>query len=56
MNSLKFEFGGDPLAITRNKLIRSQCILSLTSENNKRPYGFLMFSGGRERVHWERMG
>ena len=19
-------------------------------------YGFLMFSGGRERVHWERMG
>ena len=20
------------------------------------PYGFLMFSGGRERVHWERMG
>ena len=20
------------------------------------PYGFLMFSGGRERVHWEQMG
>ena len=20
------------------------------------PYGFLMFSGGRERVHWERIG
>ena len=20
------------------------------------PYGFLMFSGSRERVHWERMG
>ena len=19
-------------------------------------YGFLMFSGGRERIHWERMG
>ena len=20
------------------------------------PYGFLMFSGGRKRVHWEQMG
>ena len=26
-----------------------------TSENLK-PYGFLMFSGGRERMHWEQMG
>ena len=26
------------------------------SENIRKPYGFLMFSGGRERVHWERMG
>ena len=25
-------------------------------ENIRKPYGFLMFSGGRERVHWERMG
>ena len=25
----------------------------LKTEN---PYGFLMFSGGTERVHWERMG
>ena len=22
----------------------------------KEPYGFLIFSGGIERVHWERMG
>ena len=20
------------------------------------PFGFLMFSGGREKVHWEKMG
>ena len=25
-------------------------------ENIRKPYGFLMFSGGRERVNWERMG
>ena len=24
-------------------------------KNIRKPYGFLMFSGGRERVHWERM-
>ena len=24
--------------------------------NDRKYYGFLMFSGGRERVHWERMG
>ena len=24
-------------------------------ENIRKPYDFLMFSGGRERVHWERM-
>ena len=33
-----------------------QCILFLPSENIRKPYGFLMFSGSRERVHWEWMG
>ena len=37
-------------------LIRSQCILSLPPESIRKPHGFLMFSGVRERVHWERMG
>ena len=23
---------------------------------NRKPYGFLMFSGVREKVHWEQMG
>ena len=27
-----------------------------TPENIRKPYGFLLFSGGRERVNWERMG
>ena len=27
----------------------SQCTLSLPPENIRKPYGFLMFSGGRER-------
>ena len=27
-----------------------------TPEKIRKPYGFLMFSGGRGRVHWERMG
>ena len=27
----------------------------LPLENIRKPYGFLMFSGVRERVHWERM-
>ena len=36
--------------------ILSQCTLSLPPENIRKPYGFLVFSGGRERVHWERMG
>ena len=26
-----------------------------TPENIRQSYGFLMFSGGRERVHWEQM-
>ena len=29
---------------------------SLTHLFSMHPYGFLMFSGGRERVYWERMG
>ena len=28
---------------------------SLTLENIIKPYGFLMFSGGRKKVHWEEM-
>ena len=35
--------------------IRSQCTLSLPPENIRKPWGFLMLSGGRERMHWERM-
>ena len=35
------------------KPICSQCTLSLPTENIRKPYSFLMFSGGRERVHWE---
>ena len=31
----------------------SQCTLSLTPISKRKPYGFLMFSGGRERAHWE---
>ena len=30
--------------------------LSLIRQNIRKPNGFLMFSGGRERVYWERMG
>ena len=29
---------------------------SLPPENVRKPYGFLMFPGSRERVHWEGMG
>ena len=36
--------------------ICSQCTLSLPPENIRKPLGFLMFSRGRERVHWEQMG
>ena len=36
--------------------IRSQCTLSLPPENFRKSYGFMVFSGGKERVHWERMG
>ena len=37
------------------RLISSQCTLSLPLENTRKHYGFRMISGGRERVHWERM-
>ena len=33
--------------------IRSQCTLSPPPENIREPFSFLMFLGGRERVHWE---
>ena len=36
--------------------IRSHCTLSLPPENIRKPYGFVVFSGGREIMHWERMG
>ena len=36
--------------------IRLECTLSLPPKNIRKPYGFLMFPGGRERVHWEQMG
>ena len=32
------------------------CVLNAPSENIRKLEGFLIFSGGRERVHWERMG
>ena len=38
------------------QLIYSQCTLSLPPENIRKPEGFLMFSGGSEKVHWEQMG
>ena len=39
-----------------NEPISSQCTLSLSPENIRKPYGFLMFSEGKEKVHWEQMG
>ena len=36
--------------------ICSQCIFSLLSENIRKSYGFLIFSGGREKMHSEQMG
>ena len=29
--------------------------LSLPPQSIRKPFGFLMFSEGRERVHWEQM-
>ena len=36
--------------------IGSQRTLSLPPENIRKPYGFLLLSEGRERVHLEQMG
>ena len=36
--------------------ISSQCTLSLAPENIRKPYSFLISSGGRQRVHLELMG
>ena len=38
------------------KLISLLLPLSLHSENIRKTYGFVMFSGNKERVHWEQMG
>ena len=55
----------DVTASEVNGMIFSRCVLthsfpiytfSLPPENLRKPYGFLMFSKGRERVHWESMG
>ena len=34
---------------------KHQNILSLPPENIRKPLSFLIFSGGRERVHWEQI-
>ena len=39
-----------------NPFVFNQDTLPLPPENIRRPYGFLLFSGVRERVYWERMG
>ena len=36
--------------------ISSQCTLTLAPENIRKPYSFLISSGGRQRVHLELMG
>ena len=41
---------------THHQPICSQYTRSLTLKNIRKPYGFLMFSGGGERVPWEQMG
>ena len=42
-----------PFQVLSAEPICSQCTLSLTPENIRNPYGFLMFSGDRKMVHWE---
>ena len=38
-------------------LFRYNDCFQLTHLNSPfKPYGLLMFSGGREKVHWEQMG
>ena len=57
-NSVKknFEFCRNHLSINSVDLtLRSPYTLCLPLENIKKPYGFLIVSGGRERVQWERM-
>ena len=44
------------MLVLANQPILSQCTLSLPPKTIKKPYGFLMFPGGKERVHWEKMG
>ena len=39
-----------------NSFIRSQCTPSLLPENIRKPFGYLMFLGDRERVHCQLMG
>ena len=36
-----------------NPFINAQYTPSLPPQNIRKPDGFLIFSGGRERVHWE---
>ena len=45
--------GTNSFAIHFNPFVRNAPFLP--SENIRKPYSFLTFSGGRERVYWERM-
>ena len=38
------------------ELISFQCTLSLPLKSIRKPDIFLIFSGGREMVHWKQMG
>ena len=40
----------------RHKSICSQCSPSLFPENIRKLQNFLIFSGGREKAHWEEIG
>ena len=44
------------LFIYTSSLICFQCTLSLPSEKIRKPYAFLMFSWGGERLRWKRIG
>ena len=44
------------MLVLANQPILSQCTLSLPPKTIKKPYRFLMFLGGKESVHWEKMG
>ena len=41
--------------LPRQILTYFQCTLSLPPENIRKSCGFLLFSGDREKVHWEEM-